>query len=255
MRNVVSGDDNPMRNRNFLPARMLLLFLCSTAWGQTVNFTVGPIPVAHKVPLTEALSEIGMRVQDGFVSFGVEIRAPEPVVELYVPEKASLKLVVRGLVSQVPGYTSAIVSDHLIDIYPASTESDQNHPLNLRVAKIHLGEISAMNLFANPGQYVPELKVWQQKDKSPQLCGNIGPGLNSMSSALIHLDLDDVTLKQVLDAAAIADSTLRDVAATRNQPPVGWVLRSNVDPATGKIQWDWSFSATVPRNWRTLAAQ
>lgn len=237
---------------------MFSLFVCfALTYGQNASDgkMVGAIPTAHKTTLTQALGEIGLRIQDGFTSFGVVFVAPEPVVEVYLPEATSLDDAVQRIVSQVPGYAYEAVSAHLIDVYPSSVRSDPKDPLNLRVANVRLAGIPAMDLFANPARYIPELKSWRDKDKPLQGCGSLGPGLGSESSAGIELDLHNVTVKQILDAVAVADSSLLELTSRRTQPPVGWVLRWQTDPATGKQKDEWSFMVTVPRNWRSLLGQ
>ncbi len=112
-----------------------------------------------------------------------------------------------------------------------------------------------MDLFSNPMRYIPELKTFQEKGKPPQTCGSIGPGLGSEGSPAIDLDLHGVTVKQILDSAAIADSSTPQAAATRVHPPIGWVLRVRTDPVTGKSQDAWSFLVSAPRNWRALLAR
>ncbi len=237
--------------------KMCSLLFCSVlTWAQNPldGKIVGAIPTAHRTTLTQALAEIGLRVQNGFTSFGVVFAAPEPVVDVYLPEATSLDNAVQRVISQVPGYTYEAVSAHLIDVYPSSIRSDPNNPLNLRVADVRLAGVTAMDLFANPARYIPELKTRQDKDKPPQACGGLGPGLGSESSAGIELDLHNVTIKQILDAAAVADSSLRQLAA-RTHPPAGWVLRWDTDPATGKQNNEWSFMVTVPRDWRSLLSR
>jgi hypothetical protein len=233
-----------------------MMFYSTLAWpqGAVTDLVVGPIPIAHKAVLTQALGEVAIRVQDGFTSFGVAVADPEPVVQVYFPKATNLGDAVQRIVAQVPGYAYEAVSAHLIDVYPVSIKSDPNHPLNVAVGKFEIKDLAAMDLFANPARYVPELRAFQNRDKPLQACGGIGPGLGSSSSASIRLNLSNVTLKQILDAAATADSSLREQAATRTQPPVGWVLRSKIDP-DGKRKDEWSFMATVPHNWRALLAQ
>lgn len=233
------------------------LFVCcalTLAQNPLADKMVGTIPTAHKATLTQALGEIGMRVQDGFTSFGVVVDAPEPLVEVYLPQATSLDDAIQRIVSQVPGYTYEAVSAHVIDVYPSSIRSDPNHPLNLRVANLQLTGITAIDLFSNPSRYIPELRTWPDRD-NPQARGSLGPGLGSESSAVIRLDLHNVTIKQVLDAAAMADSTQPSLATTRTQPPTGWVFQRDTDPTTGKRNDKWSFMVTVPRNWRSFLSQ
>jgi hypothetical protein len=193
---------------------------------------------------------VGIRVKGGFTSFGIVVREPEPEVQVYLPDETNLGTAVQRIISQVPGYTYQTVSAHLIDVYPASILSEQDDPLNLFVADIRLAGNSAMDVFSNPYRFIPQLKALRDRDKPVQACGNIGPGLGSASPKL-DIALPGVTVRQILDAVAVADAASA-LTSQANPPrlPVGWVLRSRTDPQTGKRVDDWSFMAAVPRNWR-----
>ena len=234
----------------FRPVTLCLCMILALPQDKSTELTVSAIRVAHRVPLTKALGEVGFKARGGFTSFGILVRSPEPEVEVYLPEETNLSAAVQGIVSQVPGYTYETVAPHLIDVYPASIRSEQSEPLNLLVADFRFADSSAMDLFSNPYRFIPELKAVRDKDKPAQTCGNIGPGLGSVNTGL-EIALHNVTVKQILDAVAIADAASA-LESQANPPrlPVGWVLRSQTDPQTGKRVDDWSFMATVPRNWR-----
>jgi hypothetical protein len=127
---------------------------------------------------------------------------------------------------------------------------DTAAPLNLRVAKVQIAGASALDVFANPYQFIPELKAQKEKVKASPACGGLGPGLGS-SHSKVDLALQNVTVKQILDAVAIANasSALEEKAETAH-PPVGWVLRSGVDGNTGLRKDTWSFLLTVPHGWQ-----
>jgi hypothetical protein len=235
--------------------RLLFLFSCSvTLLAQRGTQTVLSIPVSHKAPLTQALAEVASHIHQGFTSFGMVVELPEPVVEVYLPEEMPLDDAIHRIVSQASGYSYEMISDHLIDVYPVATRSDPDQPVNVRVGHLRLASTPVMDLFSDPARYIPELQAFRDKGKPVRACGNIGPGLSSTSSARVDLDLHDLTVKQVLDSAAIADSSLRDQASIRTQPPVGWVLRYKTDPLTHERKDEWSFIVTVPRDWRELVS-
>lgn len=232
--------------------KAFLLLLCATtlaAQGPT-NLKVGSIPTPHKVPLIEALSQIGAQVKNGFTSFGIVIQGDEPEVDVYLPEETTLSSALQGIVLQVPGYVFEPVSAHLIDVYPKKVGLDAADPLNLRVAKVHIAGVSAMDVFSNPYQYIPELKAVRDKGKVVKACGSLGPGLGSDRSP-VEIALENATIKQILDAVATASafSALQNKTGADN-PPAGWVMRSQTDQKTGARSDSWSFVVTVPRGWR-----
>lgn len=229
-----------------------LLLLCALAsMGQAPSdLKVRSIPVQHREKLTEALAEIGSHVTSGFTSFGVVIEGTEPLVDVYLPEETNMSTALQRVISQVPSYTFERVSSHLIDVYPQSMLLDTAGPLNLRVAKVQIAGVSALDIFAKPYQFIPELKAQKEKGKAPGACGGLGPGLGSNHSK-VEIALQNVTVKQILDAVAIANAnSALDEKEETAYPPVGWVLRSDVDSNTGSRTDTWSFLLTVPHGWR-----
>jgi hypothetical protein len=229
---------------------LLFLFITLSAAQASADLRVRPISAPHREKLTEALAEIGSHVKTGFTSFGVVINGTEPLVDIYLPEETNLSTALQHVISQVPGYTFERVSSHLVDVYPQAMALDTSGPLNLRVAKVQIAGASALDIFAKPYQFIPELKAQKEKGKAPGACGGLGPGLGSNHSK-VEIALQNVTVKQILDAVAIANanSALEEKEETA-YPPVGWVLRSDVDSNTGSRTDTWSFLLTVPHGWR-----
>jgi hypothetical protein len=236
--------------------KVFLLLLCALfSVGQAPSdLEVRSIPVQHREKLTEALAEIGSHVKSGFTSFGVVIEGTEPLVDVYLPEETNMSTALQRVISQLPGYTFERVSSHLIDVYPRAVALDTSGPLNLRVARVQIAGVSALDVFSNPYQFIPELKAQKEKTKPPRACGGLGPGLGSNHSK-VDIALQNVTVKQILDAVAVANagSALEEKEGTAN-PPVGWVLRSDVDSNTGSRTDTWSFLLTVPHGWRNKVA-
>lgn len=98
---------------------ILLLFCGSSCFGQPMALTVSPVSIDHKLPLSQALAQLGMRVQGGYISFGIDVRGiPEPEVELKVAEPVRLGVALAQVVGQANGYTYQPISEHVIDVYP-----------------------------------------------------------------------------------------------------------------------------------------
>jgi hypothetical protein len=231
--------------------KAFLLLLCATtlAAQRPPTLMVRPILTPHKATLTQALSQIGAQVKNGFTSFGIVIEGDEPEVDLYLPEETTLSTALQRIVSQLPGYTFELISAHLIDVYPKSVILDAADPLNLRVAKFHIAGVSATDVFSNPYQFIPELKALRDKGKVVKACGSLGPGLGSDRSP-VDITLESATIKQILDAVATANAfAALQRKPGADDPPAGWILRSQTDQKTGARSDTWSFLVSVPRGW------
>lgn len=219
------------------------------AWcnAQPLSLTVLPASTDHPIPLSYALAQLGTRLQGGYVSFGIDVRnIPEPEVELKITEAEPLGLALAQVVGQARGYGYRPVSEHVIEVYPISEESNPNDVLNLRVADFVVGNQAAMNIFSRPAAYIPELKDFVLRGRTVQACGSIGPGLGSAAPG-VSLSLHGVKLREVFDAVAEADARLQAHARTRTSP-VGWVHRIEAGQ-DGRIADKWSFISSVPHDW------
>lgn len=231
---------------------MFLLF-GSICLAQPRSLTVSPVAFDHKLPLSQALALLGTRVQNGYVSFGIDLRnTPEPEVELKITEPTRLEIALAQVVGQVRGYGYQPISEHVIEVYPVEEWSDPADVLNLRVGNFVVKNETATNIFSKPTRFIPELRDYLLKGKTVQACGSIGPGLSSAGPG-ITLDLRGMTVRQILDSAAEADATLRAHAKTHDLP-VGWLHRVEGDHQSELVH-IWSFLSTVPREWEHYLPQ
>ena len=201
----------------------------------------------RKVPLTQALAQLGLKLSDGYVLFGIDLPSiAEPEVYISIPDTTSLGGALAQVISQVPGYTFQAASEHVIDVDPIDIRSVNNDPLNLRIRHFAVTNEPAMNIFSRPSRFMPELKNYLLRGKTTNACGSLGPGIGS-SGPGVTLNLEGNTVRQILNAVAEADAKLLE-HSENHSVPVGWVHRMSVDPLKG-LQDDWSFLSAVPHGW------
>src|SRR5260370_10790754 len=200
----------------------------------------------HKVPLTEALRVIGLHLKGGFVSFGVDISGnTEPDVDVDIPD-TDLREALDRITSQIPGYTSEFISEHVIEIYAVKERADPDDLLNLPVREFLVKDVPAAMILSSPTRYIPELKDRLAKHRSELGCGSIGPGLGSDALG-VTLFLTGRTVRQILDAVAEADAVLQSSSLPR-LVPVGWVHSQKNDTKLGVVD-IWSAISFAPHDW------
>lgn len=212
-----------------------------------------------KLPLTEALRIIGLHLKGGFVSFGVDISGDtEPEVDIDMPD-TNLGDALQRITSQIPGYTSEVVSEHVIEIYSAKELSDIENPLNVLIREFSVKDVPATQILSTPTRYIPELKDYLSKDRKEnaqagQGCGSLGPGLGS-NAVGVTLYLAGRTLRQILDAVAEADARLPISPPPHFRLyPSGWVHRRRLDAKLGSVD-TWSSMSFAPHDWKIYAAE
>jgi len=223
---------------------------------------VTPTYYDHKVPLTEALRVIGLDLKGGFVSFGVDISGEtEPEVDINMSDTTLVDALQR-ITSQIPGYTSEFVSEHVVEIYPAKDRADPDDPLNLSIREFSVKDVPATTIFTLPSQYIPELGTYlskghdDRKDGSGPGCGYFVSEMKSDDAPGITLSLAGRTVRQILDAVAEADAVLPALTSSqRLRPyPVGWVHRRRNDAKLGLVH-TWSAMSFAPHDWKQYVAK
>jgi len=238
-------------------ARISTLFLSIVIIPGAVAQTPGQLQVTsiqydHKLPLTEALRVIGLELKGGFVSFGVDVSGEaEREVDVNMPD-TNLGDALQRITSQIPGYASEIVSEHVVEIYAAKERANPDDPLNLPIREFSVKGVPATMILSSPTRYIPELKDNLAKRHSELDCGSIGPGLGS-DAAGVSLFLTGRTVRQILDAVAEADAVLQSPSRLR-LVPVGWVHKRRNDAKLGVIH-TWSAMSFAPHNWKSYATE
>jgi hypothetical protein len=207
-----------------------------------------PAPmVRENVSLSAALAEVGARVTNGYVLFGIEVRvsdAEEPALNVNLKPGSTLGDALRQIFQQVPGYGFTVVSEHRIDVLPAGASRDPADLLNLRIPAFREVDVQPADILTHPDMFIPELRarlVPRRPGEPSGIFGTFVPGSGPAS-----FDLRQVTIRQILNTAS---------KETEKFPvggqPLGWVCYFRPDPAApsgGKYTWSLHFSA--PRDWK-----
>jgi hypothetical protein len=242
------------REKSMLPVLLLALALSvQAAAGEAdlLGLPLFPVPlVRQNVPLTQALSDVGAYVRNGYVLFGVELRlkdGKEPTVNVNLKPGSTLGDGVRQVLQQAPGYTFEIVSEHLINIYPVGANQDPGDLLNLRVPRFDAVNAQPGDILTHPEMFIPELEARLVRRRPGEPSGVCGTFLPGVGPATLHLR--GVTVRQILNAATKATEKF-----PAERPPLGWACTFKADPtlpAGGVYTWDVHWS--VPHDWKTQA--
>ncbi len=213
-----------------------------------------PTPIVRKrIPLTKALSEVGVEIRHGYVSFGIEARlkdGEEPSVDLSIQPGSTVGDALHQILRQLPEYRFEVVSDHLIGIYPAGAKEDPNDLLNLHVSRFDVVSEDPGALLSRPQDFIPELKgrLTPRRAGGPQPGGTGGDELRGVGPG-ITLHLRNVTVRDILNAVSEATEKFPP-----NLSPVGWVYSFQPDPnlPAGGVH-SWMFHWSAPSNWKEEA--
>jgi hypothetical protein len=192
------------------------------ATGDLAGVQLNDVPLNFEnVPLTNALSQIGLSVaRGGFVLFGVEVvleDGQEPLVSARIPAGSTLSDALIQLMQAVPGYAFIAAGPHLVNVFPQDSIGNPDDLLNLRIPELKLPNVSPSNFLSNPARYVPELKVALNRGKHAGC--EIGPGLSDKAPG-ITLSLSNPTLRQAMNRVSQASIS----SAQHDQGPAfGWV--------------------------------
>ena len=144
---------------------------------QTVlRLALFPAEIVHNhITLTQALGTVGAYVQNGYVLFGLELRAKdgqEPIVNLSLPRDSHFEDGLRQIMTQIPGYEYEVVSPHMINIFPIGAKKDSGDLLNTPVPQFDAISVDPGQILTNPSEYFPELAtLWRStasaRERSP----------------------------------------------------------------------------------------
>lgn len=203
----------------------------------------------ERIPLSRALGDLGSYVRDGYVLFGLELRAKdghEPVVSIDLRPGSTLGDGIHQLLAQLPGYRYEVISAHLINIYPKGSKEDANDILNTRVHRFDVTNVDPSQILSDPKDFIPELASrLTLRQGPPKPAGSAGDIMGG-SGPRISLHLHDTTLRQILNAVSNATDNFPP-----EQQPLGWLYSFKEDPSLpmgGAHAWTFLWSA--PANWK-----
>lgn len=209
-----------------------------------------PVQVTKEgIPLTRALSDLGIHVRNGYVLFGVEVHligGKEPTVNLRLEPGSNLGDSLLQIFNQLPAYRFQMVGEHLINVFPAAAKKDPHNVLNLLVDHFDVANQQPGSILSRPEDFIPELEqlltLKRKRTGPPQPSGYGGVRMLGTGPA-VTLHLKNVTVRQVLNAVT---------EATENSPPnyspLGWIYTFQRDPTSSiGAKHSWTVHWSVPQ--------
>jgi hypothetical protein len=205
--------------------------------------------VRGKIPLTTALSEVGVQVRNGFVLFGIEVLlkdGKEPTVNLDLPSNSTLGNALEQIFRQLPDYSFQTVGHHLINIWPKGAGADPKNILNLRVERFEVVNEPPSSVLSMPQRFIPELYRVLTDTQVGRPSGTAGSIKRPVGGPRVTLHLRNVTVRQILNSVS---------EASEQSPvefmPLGWVCSVQPDStARGGVRSVWRIHWSVPSNWK-----
>ncbi len=196
-------------------------------------------PASGRLSLTQALKGLGVFMTRNFIDFGIELDGskPEPLVRLRPVKPHTVRALLEMIMPQAPDYDFAIVSPHLVSVWPRGAKGDPADLLNVRVAQFDVEGVQAGLLLTWPEIHIAELRPPQDKQRIDMFIGAAGIG------ALITLHLTNLTVRDVFNAVSVATEK-----TAREDVPLGWECSQ---AANNNVPHCILFS-TVPPNWKQV---
>lgn len=202
-----------------------------------------------KVALTQALAQVGWHCHRGYILFGVEVRLTrgnEPLVDVDAATGETVGTALGQIMRQLSGYRLRVVSQHLINIYPAGAGADPGDALNLRVNKFEVSSRPPDVIMNLPVMFMPGLaeRLAQRKSGPPLPVEPPSEWIESVGPK-VTLHLQNMTVRDILNRVSEASEDLYP-----KYLPLGWVASLSPDPALA-TGWAYSFRAfpTVRSTW------
>ena len=197
--------------------------------------------LGNDIPLTKALSYIGVYTQGNNTLFGIEVllkQGKEPHVALDIPQDSTLRTALDQVVRQLPDYRYETASEHLINVFPLSAKQNPNDLLNIRVTSFDVKDQPVAMLITHPEMFVPELHARLSTLRNvPPRTHTLGPGLGS-GDPKISLHLQNVTVREILNAVSVGTERFAEPYT-----PLGWVYTFEPD----RSRYSWTFHWSVPK--------
>ncbi|HXM94367.1 MAG TPA: hypothetical protein VOA64_08960 [Candidatus Dormibacteraeota bacterium] len=156
---------------------------------------------------------------------------------------ATVDEILNGLCQQDPRYTYQIASGLLIHVYPKNGLSDPAGLLSLRVSRFSIANrVSPAAVIQRIGELAPELASYMSNQQAEYYAqhalsppGSPGAYMSGNMDPQIHLDLHDVTVREILNAVVLYSQQLNEQTSadwTGNKiPPSSWIYDFIIDPA------------------------
>jgi hypothetical protein len=210
---------------------------------------------AGRVPLTLALQQLGVSIRGGYVLFGLEVQVvngKEPSVSLAMDPGCKVGDAILQILNQVPGYKLDVISEHLVNIYPAAAKDNPGDPLNMQIPHFDVDSQKAGVILSWPARFIPELyqRLASNTPSGPGQHIDLYVGAVAVGPEMT-LHLRNVTVRQILNAVTEASDANAEVEA-----PLGWEYSYVPQTEATHINRDsWRLLMTVPPDWKEYAAK
>ena len=181
------------------------------------------------------------RILIGFEKVAHRQNEKEKTVSLSL-SRAPVEEILNGLCRQDPRYTYEIVSSLLIHVYPKNGR-DTAGLLSLRVSSFLIDDkMPPAAVIQRIGELTPELVSYMSNKRAEYYAqhalsppGSPGAILRGNIAPQIHIDLRDVTVREILNAVVLYSQQLNEQTPpdwTGNKiPPTSWIYDFLIDPA------------------------
>ena len=180
------------------------------------------------------------RILIGFEKIAHRQDEKDKLVSLSLSD-ATVSEIIDGLCRQDPRYTYEIVSG-VIHVYPINGQSDPAGLLDLRVSRFSIADkMAPAAIIQRIGDLAPELasfmstkrrEYYAKRGLSPG--GSAGSIMSGNMDPEIHLELHDMTVREILNAVALYSRKLRDQTPPdiggNKIRPTSWVYEFIIDP-------------------------
>jgi len=180
------------------------------------------------------------RILIGFERVAHRKNEKDKLVSLSLSD-ATVGEILDGLCRQDPRYTYEVVSG-LLHVYPINGQSDPAGLLDLRVSRFSIADKMAPTaIIQRIGNLAPELASFMNTKRAeyyakrgPSPGGSPGSIMSGNMDPEIHLELHDMTVREILNAVVLysrqlMDQTPADIGGNKI-PPTSWAYEFIIDP-------------------------
>jgi len=252
-----------MRGPRYLAVMLCVFLLIWDGFGQVaapdafLQNPVGPLS-SIDVPLTRALSDLGYSVKGGrYILFGITVllnqMGEEPHVTLNLFAGDTVQRAIDSLSQQLPEYRWVLISDHLMNVFPA--QQTGRDLLGTVIDQLDIKNEYPVNILGAPEYFIPELRQAVLSELAASVPnGGVGYGFSygQGEGPRMSFSFRNVTVREILNR--VIDEMCKRFPA--NHPPVGWVYSVKPHPTIPGARlhlWDLHRSVSES-NWETVVA-
>ena len=252
-----------MRGRRHIVLALCIFLLVWDSFGQVTAkdaFLRNPVSplLSIDVPLTTALSDLGYSLKGGsYILFGTTVLlneiGEEPRVTLNLFPGDTVQRAIDSLAQQLPQYRWVVVSDHLMNVFPAQQKGPDL--LETRIDQFDIKSESPANILGAPEYFIPELHEAVMSELAATVpSGGVGYGYSYGigEGPRMSFSFKNVTVREILNG--VVEQMCKSLPPKR--PPVGWVYIIKPHPTIrGARLHSWNQHRSVSElNWEDVVA-